>query len=60
MCWHDQPVPMSHGTYRTGAFFIGQAFVVDFQCASRSAIKSARRRSSRLSRMLRSSGLARK
>ena len=36
------------------------AFVIDFQCVSRSAISSARFRSSRPSRMLRSSESARK
>ena len=36
-----------------------QAFLIDFQCVSRSAISSARFRSSRPSRMLRSSGSAR-
>ncbi|SRR5712692_6773330 len=37
-----------------------QAFEIDFQCLSRSAINSARFRSSRPSRMLMSSGSARK
>jgi hypothetical protein len=37
-----------------------QAFVIDFQCFSRSAINSARCRSSRPSRMVMSSGSARK
>jgi hypothetical protein len=39
---------------------VNQAFVIDFQCLSRSAINSARCRSSPPSRMLRSSGSARK